>query len=86
MTDLLAVAIIGAIPAGLSALAAIVAARGHAEVARMRETLVNVQINLDGRLDALLRATKAEGRLDERNQARDRDDAQQKLDAEKASE
>ena len=70
MTDTVQIALIAAVPAGLAALASWFAALGHAQAKKGNESLVNIKLQLDGRLDELVAATKAQGRLDEQSDNR----------------
>lgn len=60
MTDVIKVALIAATPGAMSAILGIM---NHRKVE-------SIQIQLDGRLDQLLKATNAQGRQDERDEAK----------------
>lgn len=63
------IAAIAALPAALTGVAAIIAVvagkKNHAAIKDVGASLVEVKLQLDGRLDALINASKAQGRLDE---------------------
>jgi len=67
VSDPVLVALIAAVPAALAAIAAIQSGRAHGATRNMAKTLVKVQLELNGRLGELLKATNAQGRQDERD-------------------
>jgi len=72
MSDPVQLALIAAVPATIAAFAGW---RIHGAVCEVSNTLVEVKVSLNGRLEQLLAATKAQGRLDEQRDV-DRDAAQ----------
>ena len=70
MSDPIAIALIAAVPTVLSAVAAILASHNHALAKKIDATLVDVHLEVNSRLTALLAATNAQGRQDERSEQR----------------
>ena len=75
------IAAIAAIPASLTGIAAVIAVvktggmakKNHAAIKDVGSALIEVKLQLDGRLDALINASKAQGRIDEQQDVK-RDD------------
>jgi hypothetical protein len=65
MSDGVIIALIAIIPTSLAAVASIFGVKNHQKSTEIGETLVQVKLNLNHRLDQLLEANKAQGRLDE---------------------
>ena len=78
VSDGVMIAAIAAVPACITGIAAVIAVlgtgkRNHDAIKDVGEALVEVKVQLDGRMEALINASKAQGRIDEQQDVK-RDD------------
>lgn len=78
ISDGVMIAAIAAVPAALTGIAAVIAVvstggmakKNHTAIKAVGESLIEVKVQLDGRMEALINASKAQGRIDEQSDVR----------------